>query len=397
MKVLVANLGSTSFKYRLYDMAGEEQLARGGVERIGSAESPCFVEIGGKKQELKASVPDHAVAVKQCLAQLTNPASGCLKDASEVAAIGFKAVHGGGISGVQRVTPEVLAAMEEMSQVAPAHNPPYIKAMRLLAEKLPQIPLVAAFETGFHATVPDRLRFYPAPHEWGEKLHIKRWGFHGASHRYIALRTAQILGRSDARIISCHLGGSNSLCAIKAGNSVATTMGMSPQSGLPHNNRVGDFDPFAIPLIMRAEGKTLEQVLDTLAEKSGLLGLSGVSGDIRDLEEAAAKGHARARLALDVFAAEIRRHLGGLFFELGGAEAIVFTGGIGENGSNIRTAVCTGLESIGIVLDPAKNASAKGECRISAEGSRTQLWIVPTNEELIVARQTMECLEKKGM
>jgi acetate kinase len=261
-----------------------------------------------------------------------------------------------------------------------------------LAEKLPQIPLVAAFETGFHATVPDHLRFYPAPYEWGEKLHIKRWGFHGASHRYIAQRTALILSRSDLKIISCHLGGSNSLCAIKDGKSVATTMGMSPQSGLPHNNRVGDFDPFAIPVIMRAEKKTLEQVLDTLAEKSGLLGLSGVSGDIRDLEEAAAKGHARARLALDVFAAEIRRHLGGLFFELGGADAIVFTGGIGENGVNVRTAVCSGLEGIGIALDPAKNTSAKGECRISKEGSKTQLWIVPTNEELIVARQTKEVL-----
>jgi acetate kinase len=393
MKVLVANLGSTSFKYRLFDMAGEKQLARGGVERIGSAESPCFVEIAGKRQELKTPVPDHAMAVQQCLGQLTDPSSGCLKDASEVAAIGFKAVHGGGISGVQRVTPQVLAAMEEMSQVAPAHNPPYIKAMRLLNEKLPQIPLVAAFETGFHATVPDHLRFYPAPYEWGEKLHIKRWGFHGASHRYIAERTAQILGRSDAKIISCHLGGSNSLCAIKDGQSVATTMGMSPQSGLPHNNRVGDFDPFSIPLIMRAEGKTLEQVLDTLAEKSGLLGLSGVSGDIRDLEEAAAKGHARARLALDVFAAEIRRHMGGLYFELGGADAIVFTGGIGENGVNTRTAVCSGLEGIGIDLDPALNASAKGECRISRDDSRTQLWIVPTNEELIVARQTKECLQ----
>ncbi|HUE74004.1 MAG TPA: acetate/propionate family kinase [Pirellulaceae bacterium] len=392
MKVLVANLGSTSFKYRLFDMAGEKQLARGGVERIGSAESPCFVEIAGKRQELKAPVPNHAVAVKQCLAQLTDDKTGCLKDASEVAAIGFKAVHGGGISGVQRVTPKVLAAMEKMSQVAPAHNPPYIKAMRLLAEKMPQIPLVAAFETGFHATVPDRLRFYPAPYEWGEKLHIKRWGFHGASHRYIAGRTTQLLGKTDARIISCHLGGSNSLCAIKDGKSVATTMGMSPQSGLPHNNRVGDFDPFAIPVIMRAEGKTLEQVLDTLAEKSGLLGLSGVSGDIRDLEEAAAKGHTLARLALDVFAAEIRRHLGGLFFELGGADAIVFTGGIGENGVNIRTAVCSGLEGIGLVLDPTLNASANGECRISAESSRTQLWIVPTNEELIVARQTKELL-----
>src|SRR6478752_2867947 len=393
MKVLIANLGSTSFKYRLFDMADERQLARGGVERIGSPESPCFVEIAGRKQELKASVPDHAVAVRQCLAQLTDPANGCLRSEKEVAAIGFKAVHGGRVSGVQRVTPDVLAAMEEMNLLAPAHNPPYIRAMRLLGEKLPEIPLVAAFETGFHNTIADKLRYYPVPHEWAEKWQIKRWGFHGASHRYIAQRTSQLLGRYDLRIISCHLGGSNSLCAIRGQQSVATTMGVSPQTGLPQNNRVGDFDPFAIPLIMQAEGLSLHQVLDTLAEKSGLLGLSGISGDIRDLEEAAAQGKARAKLALDVFVAEIRRHLGGMLVELGGLDVIVFTGGIGENGVNIRAGVCAGLEELGIALDPALNAKAKGEFRVSRDGGRVQVWVVPTNEELIVARQTKHLLE----
>src|SRR5436190_18325999 len=393
MKILVANLGSTSFKYRLFDMADERQLARGGVERIGSPESPCFVEIDGKKTELKAKVPEHAAAVRHCLTQLTNPGSGCLKSAGEVAAIGFKAVHGGRVSGVQRVTSDVLAAMEEMSLVAPAHNPPYIKAMRLLAEKLPEIPLVAAFETGFHATINDRLRYYPVPYSWAEKLNVKRWGFHGASHRYIAQRTSQLLGRYDLRIISCHLGGSNSLCAIRGQQSVATSMGMSPQTGLPHNNRVGDFDPFAIPLIMQAEGLSLHQVLDTLAEKSGLLGLSGISGDIRDLEEAAAAGKARAKLAIDVFVAEIRRHLGGMLIELGGVDCIVFTGGIGENCVGIRSGVCAGLEEFGISLNPALNAKAKGESRISGENNRVQVWTIPTNEELIVARQTKHVLE----
>lgn len=393
MKILVANLGSTSFKYRLFDMASEKQLARGGVERIGSPESPCFVEIGGKRTDLKASVPDHAVAVRTCLEQLTDPVSGCLKSADEVSAIGFKAVHGGRVSDVQRVTPDVLAAMEEMSPVAPAHNPPYIRAMRILAERLPEIPLVAAFETGFHNTIEDRLRTYPAPLEWAEQLHIRRWGFHGASHRFIGTRMGEILGRSDARVISCHLGGSNSICAIRGGKSVATSMGMSPQTGLPHNNRIGDFDPFAIPLIMKAENKTLEEVLHTLAEKSGLLGLSGISGDIRDLEDAAAAGKQRARLALDVFTSEIRRHLGGMLLELGGAEAIVFTGGIGENGVNTRTAVCHNLKELGIELDPAINASAKGECKISSASSKVQVWTIPTNEELIVARQTRQLLE----
>ncbi len=395
MKILVANLGSTSFKYRLFEMADERQLARGGIERIGSPESRCTVTIGDQRRETTARIADHAAAVRQCLGQLTDPEIGCLKEAAEVSAIGFKAVHGGAISGVQLVTPEVLAAMEEMAAVAPAHNPPSIAAMRLLGEKLPEIPLVAAFETGFHDTVPDRNRYYPAPYEWAEKMHVKRWGFHGASHRYIATRTAEILGRNDLRLISCHLGGSNSLCAIRGGKSVATSMGMSPQSGIAHNDRVGDFDPFAIPVIMQHTGQTLWQVLEDLAERSGLLGLSGVSGDVRDLEEAADKGNARARLALDVFTSDIRRALGAMLVELGGADAIVFTGGIGENGANIRAAVCGGLEELGIVLDAAANSSARGESKISSPQSRTQIWIVPTNEELIVARQTTQLLEEK--
>jgi acetate kinase len=393
MKILVANLGSTSFKYRLFDMTDERQLARGGIERIGSPQSKCVVEIGGRRQELTVAVRDHAEAVRRCLEQLTDPVSGCLQDAAEVAGIGFKAVHGGRISGVQRVTADVLAAMEEMNAVAPAHNPPYIAAMRQLAERLPNIPLVAAFETGFHATLADRQRYYAMPYDWAEKCHIKRWGFHGASHRYIATRTAQLLGRQDLRIVSCHLGGSNSLCAIRGGQSVATSMGMSPQSGLPHNNRVGDFDPFALPLIMQATGKTLEAVLSELGNQGGLLGLSGVSGDIRDLQDAANAGHARARLALDVFQAEIRRHLGGMLVALGGADVIVFTGGIGENRVEIRRAVCADLQELGIVLDDDANAAAKGECKISAPDSRVQIWIVPTNEELIVARQAKELLE----
>ena len=393
MKILVANLGSTSFKYRLFDMSDERQLARGGIERIGAKESPVFVEAGGRRRDLMAPVPDHAVAVRQCLEQLTDPVDGCLRDAAEVAAIGFKAVHGGRVSGVQRVTPDVLAAMEEMNQVAPAHNPPYIRAMRLLAERLPEIPLVAAFETGFHATAPDYIKHYPIPYEWAERYQVKRWGFHGASHRYIANRIADLLGREDLSVVSCHLGGSNSLCGIRGRLSVATTMGMSPQSGLPHNNRVGDFDPFALPIIMKATGQSLDQVLHDLAEKSGLLGLSGVSGDIRDLEEAASAGHARARLALDVFAAEIRRHLGGLLAELNGADVIVFTGGIGENARNVRTAVLGKLDRLGVRLDPERNASGRGEYRISADDSSTQVWVLPTNEELVVARQSCQLLQ----
>ena len=388
MKILVANLGSTSFKYRLLDMDNEHQLARGGIERIGSDESPCFVEIGSQRREETAPVPDHAVAVRQCLRQLTDPESGCLQSESEVAAIGFKAVHGGAVSGVQRVDTDLLAAMATMNQVAPAHNPPYIAAMRQLAEKLPEIPLVAAFETGFHQTVPDRLRYYGIPFEWSESLSIKRWGFHGASHRYIATRMSELADRDDLRVISCHLGGSSSLCAIRGLESVATSMGMSPQSGVPHNNRCGDFDPFALPLIMDATGKTLDETLEALANQGGLLGLSGVSGDVRDLEDAAAAGNERARLALDMFTSEVRRYLGGLLIELGGLDSLVFTGGIGENGQSVREAVCAGLSELGIQLDSHLNANVDGESCIHSSDSRTQIWVLPTNEELIVARQT---------
>lgn len=393
MKVLVANLGSTSFKYRLFDMANETQLARGSVERIGSSLSACVVEIGDQTKELEVPVPDHAVAVRQCLSQLTDTEMGCLESTADVAAIGFKAVHGGRYSDVQRVSEDVLVAMEEMNEVAPAHNPPYIAAMRLLAEKFPELPLIASFETGFHNTIEESLRNYAISQDWAERLHVKRWGFHGASHRYIACRTAELLGQEDLRVISCHLGGSNSLCAIRHGKSVATTMGMSPQTGLPHNNRVGDFDPFALPLLMKDSGHSLTQVLDTLANQSGLLGVSGVSGDIRDLEEAAAEGHERALLALELFAKEIRRHLGGLLLELGGAELIVFTGGIGENGTLVRERVCQNLQGLGIELDLQANSNARGEVQISSQDSQTQVWIIPTNEELIVARQAKQLLE----
>jgi acetate kinase len=394
MKVLVANLGSTSFKYRLFDMETETQLARGGVERIGSPMSRCNVEIAAYRGELEMPVPHHGVAVRACVQQLTDPQHGCIADPNEISAIGFKAVHGGRMQGVFRITEEVLQAMEEVSSVAPAHNPPYLAAMRQLAETVPDIPLVAAFETDFHRTIPDARKYYALPKAWTDALPIRKWGFHGASHRFIATRSAQLLGREDARVISCHLGGSSSLCAIHAGKSVATTMGMSPQTGLPQNNRVGDLDPFCLPMLMQHTGMNLEEMLKALSTKAGLEGLSGgVSGDIRDLETAADGGNADAQLALDVYVAEIRRQLGGMLVALGGVDALVFTGGIGENGARIRSAVCNELSELGITLDESRNTSSKGEVRLDTNNGRAQIWIIPTNEELIVARQTAGALK----
>lgn len=391
MKILVANLGSTSFKYRLFDMADERVLARGGVERIGSDQAKCFVEAGGKRTDATLSARDHAVAVRLCLQQLQEQR--CLASPTELAAIGFKAVHAQGISGVHRVDERVLAAMEAYNDVAPAHNPPYVAAMRLLARELPQIPLVAAFETGFHQTIAPAQKLYAVPLEWAEKHGVKRWGFHGASHRYIAGRTAELLGNPEARIISCHLGGSSSLCAISEGMSAANSMGMSPQTGMPQNNRVGDFDVFALPAIMRATGKSLEQVLDDLATRSGLLGLSGYN-DLRDIEADMAKGGPVSQQAFDVFVAAVRHYLGAYLLLLNGADAIVFTGGIGENSPRMREAICTNLDWLGIRLDPSANQTAKGEARIDASASRVQLWIMPTNEELVVARQSRDLLKE---
>lgn len=406
MKVLVANLGSTSFKYRLFDLPeeggaeGGRELARGGVERIGAAESRVYASLGsasGSPLEALLPVPDHAVALEAALGQLTGP-GGPLASVADLAAVGFKAVHGGRVSGVVRVTSDVLSAMEEMAAVAPAHNPPYVRAMRLLGERMPQVPLVAAFETGFHATIPARNALYAVPSEWVDRHLVRRWGFHGASHRFVAERLMSLVPTRPLRAISCHLGGSSSVCWIRDGRSVGTSMGMSPQSGLPQNNRAGDFDAFALVHVAKATGRSFEDLLGELSGKSGLAGMSGTSGDMRDLEAAAAAGSERARTAIDVYVASIRHWLGAGIVELGGIDAIAFAGGIGENSPLTRAAVLAGLEELGIAIDPAANAAkGSGERRIGSPSARVGVWVVPTNEELIVARQARDLLaEAKG-
>ena len=395
MKILVANLGSTSFKYRLYQLEGasEHLLARGGIERIGSVNAKVVFKSAKAETEMVRPITDHGEAVQICLDQLVDPTSGVLERASEVAAIGFKAVHARNLTGVHRVNEAVLTAMEAFADVAPAHNPPYTKAMRMLAERFPALPLVAAFETGFHRTIPEANQRYAIPEEWATRFGVRRWGFHGASHRYIAGRMAQLLGRDDLKLISCHLGGSSSLCAIRSGKSVACSLGMSPQSGLPHNNRVGDFDVFALPVLLRETGKSLDEILDILANGSGMEGVSESGRDLRDIEAAADAGSAQAQLALDMFINSVRHYLGAHLVELGGADAIAFTGGIGENSTRIRSGVCRDLGWFGIELDPSANASGECERRVSTANSRVQVWTVPTNEEIVVARLAKELLE----
>jgi acetate kinase len=378
-------------------MDSEAVLARGRVERIGEELSPCTIDVGGVKYSRDVAVADHAVAVRQCLDQLVSSDSGVLSNVNEVAAIGFKAVHAAGISGVQFVDMKLLDAMEEFNNLLPAHNPPYIKSMRNIAEQLPDIPLIAAFETDFHKTIPPRNRYYGVPFEWAEKHDIIRYGFHGASHRYISTRIAQLLERRDLKVISMHLGGSSSLCAINAGESVAASMGTSPQTGLFHGSRCGDFDPFVVPYLMRKLSKSQEEVLNILATKSGLLGLSGVAADLRDVINAAKNGNKRAELAVEVLVGYIRLYLGGYIVELGGADVLVFTGGIGENNYEIREKVVANLKPLGIIIDQDKNKQTNGtESPIHSTNSTTQIWIVPTNEEIIVARQCVEKLTERN-
>ncbi|MBM3955283.1 MAG: acetate/propionate family kinase [Planctomycetes bacterium] len=410
MKILVANLGSTSFKYRLFELpdsaahgahGAEVELARGGVERIGAEESRVYATatVPGRepvKLEAVQRVPDHGVALEAALAQLTTP-GGALESVGDVAAVGFKAVHGGRYSGVVRVDDDVLAAMEEMAEVAPAHNPPYVKAMRTVRQRLGGVPLVAAFETAFHTTIPPRNGLYAVPTSWVEEHHVRRYGFHGASHRYVATRLLDLVPTRPLRAISCHLGGSSSVCWLHDGRSVGTSMGMSPQSGLPQNNRAGDLDPFAILHVARRTGRDFGDLLAELSGRAGLAGMSGTSGDMRDLEEAAAAGNDRARTAIEVYVASIRHWLGAGLVELGGLDCIAFAGGIGENAPAIRAAVLAGLADLGIAIDPEANtAPASGERPIHQPRSRVAVWVIPTNEELVVARQTRECLAEGG-
>ncbi len=363
MLVLVANLGSTSFKFKLLDMEQNgETIARGGYERIGQAGSPFKT---------------HGDVIDVILKELPKSPD----------AIGFKAVHGGPISGAVRVTDEVLTIQEQFADVAPAHNPPYIAAMRAFRAKLPNIPQVAAFETAFHQTIPLSRQIYAIPAEWTDKLGIRRYGFHGASHRYIATRMKEI--RPEARrIISCHLGGSCSITAIQDGKSVANSFGMTAQSGVPHNNRVGDFDTFALLKLLKQK-LTLDEIFKKLGKEGGMLGMSGgISPDMRDIEKAAAEGNAKAKIALEAFIESVRGFIGNYLVVLGGCDALVFTGGIGENGAAIREAICRNLDWAGITLDPVKNSVRGREEKISSVESDAEIWILPTNEELIVARQT---------
>lgn len=394
MLILVANLGSTSFKCKLFTMDADSQsvVAQGAVDRVGLSDSAWRVTVGSKQARGTVDLADHAAAIDLLLKQLIDLEA--VKSVQDVEAIGFKAVHGGEISGAVRVDERVIETMEQFADVAPQHNPPYVAAMKAFRRMLPDVPQVAAFETAFHQTIPLARQVYGVPYEWIETMGIRRYGFHGASHRYIATRMAQ-LAPEARRLISCHLGGSSSISAIEDGRSEANSFGMTCQTGLFHSSRVGDFDTFALLKLLKS-GMSLDEVWSVLGKQAGLAGLSGVSSDMREVEEAASLGDRRARLAIDAFVESCRHYIGAYLAVLNGADAVVFTGGIGQHGRAIRAAICAEMSYAGLRLDDAKNRDADGdtETRLEDSSSCVAVWVVPTNEELIVARQTAQVLEQ---
>jgi len=379
-RILVLNLGSTSFKLKLYEMDGatEDMLATGHVESIGGP-GTYKLQAGGQQRAGECAAASHMDALALLLNAMDELGLSIRMETLD--AIGYKAVHGGNLSGALPVDEALLAEMERMVPFAPAHNTVYLRMMCSIREKYPQAVQIACFETAFHATVPPERVLYGVPREWADKLGIRRYGFHGSSHSYIAWKMAR-LAPEKRRVISAHLGGSSSLCAIQDGRSIATTMGATPQSGLFQNNRVGDLDVFCLPALVSEFG-SLENALARLACEGGLLGLSGVSGDLRAVEEAAAQDDTRAQLALEAFADGVAGYTGMLTAYLGGLDALVFTGGIGLNGALMRERIVGKLAFLQAKLDKA----APGfEGRVSAPDSGIDIWVLETNEELMVAR-----------
>ena len=398
MKILVANVGSTSFKHKLFDLPGETILAEGGIERIGDAESPVQGRIGEREYQDTLPIPDYPTAIEEIMRRLTASDNAPLGDPAELDAVGFKTVHLRGEPGTHLLTEDILQQMADYNDLAPAHNPPYIDAIRIFRQLYPGLPLVGLFEPAFHSTLPDYAYIYSVPYAWYENHGVRKYGFHGASHRYISERVPQVLDRpvEGLRIISCHLGGSSSLCAIADGRSVDTSMGLSAQDGIINSTRNGSIDPFVIPFIMDREGLSTDEVRRVLTKESGLLGISGISGDMRDLEEAEQAGSDRARLAIEAFCYGVKKQIGAYTAALGGLDALAFAGGIGERGERVRRRICDGLEFLGIHLDPERNASGPPERIVSRTESPVKILLIKTDEERVVARAVASCLEAHG-
>ncbi len=394
MKVIVCNIGSSSLKFQLLEMATESILAQGHMERVGSNESTIVYSAGEKKiHETQTPLPSQRDAVQHMLNFLVAPNYGILKSLDEIDAVGFKTIQAGDKNGSVLLTQEVLDAMEYYRDLAPAHNPPYLSAIYMFRELLPKTPLVGVFEPGFHTQAPDYAKIYGTPYEWIEKYGVKKYGYHGASHRFVTGETVRLLNlpQDDHKIISCHLGGSSSLCAFKNGIAVDTSMGFTPQSGLIQGTRIGDLDPYVLPYVMDKKEISLEDALKECSKNAGLAGLSGTSGDMRDINEAIASGSKRALLARNKFIYDIKRYIGEFLVLMEGLDAITFTGGIGNKDADLRKEVLASLEFLGCQLDQTQNE--QHATTISTASSEIKVLVVKTNEEIVVARETVKVVE----
>lgn len=389
MKVLAANVGSTSLKFKLFEMPEETALCEAKIERVGSRDKAIFAYgslVTGKHYRLEGQcIPDYTTGIRMFLEALVSGEYGVIKSVGEIDRIGFKTVLSKGFYGVHELTDAVMDGMRDYLFIAPVHNAAYLEAIGQFNNLLPDVPKIGVFETAFHTTIPIERRIYGVPYEWYEKYGLMRMGYHGASHGYIAQESCAY-GKAG-RVISCHLGGSCSVCAIQDGRSVDTSFGFSLQSGLIHANRTGDADPYMIPFL-KSEGLSAEEIEDGLSKHGGLLGISGVSNDMRDLQSAAESGNERARLAVDAFVSGIIKQIGAFYAELGGLDQLVFTGGIGEHSAFVRNAVCSQLRHLGIELDEEKNSASESVGVVSAAGSEVLVTVIPANEELGVARET---------
>ena len=393
MKSLVINCGSSSLKYQLFDMADESVLAKGLVERIGLPGSILIHRPGEGKVEIKEDIANHAKAISLVLNALTDKQHGVVGSLDEIASIGHRVVHGGeAFSGSVLITDDVMKALEANVELAPLHNPPNIMGINACVELMPKTPQVGVFDTAFHQTMPAEAYIYALPYEFYEKYKVRRYGFHGTSHRFVTERAIAMLGKpaAETKIVTCHLGNGASLAAVQGGKSIDTSMGLTPLEGLVMGTRSGDLDPAIIEFIMKKENIDINEMNNVLNKKSGVLGISGVSSDFRDIEAEAEKGNKRAQLALDRFAYVVKKYIGSYAAALDGVDALVFTAGLGENSASMRAIICGGLSFLGIEIDPDKNKIRGEEIEITKPGSKTKVFVIPTNEELMIARDTVE-------
>ena len=399
MKILVLNCGSSSIKYKLYNMDDESVLAQGGVERIGLDEAFLKLTLpNGEKKTLMHDMPDHKEGVNFVFQTLLSKEYGAIKSLDEIDAVGHRIVQGGDLFEKSCiVTKEVEDGIESLCDLAPVHNAGHLKGIRAVDHLMPTVPQVTVFDNAFHSTMPDYAYLYAVPYELYEKYHVRRYGFHGTSHRYVSHRLAELLGKDikDLKIITCHIGNGASVAAIKDGKVMDTSMGLTPLAGVMMGSRSGDIDASAVTYIMEKLGKKPQEMADYLNKESGVLGISGISSDMRDVENAANEGNERAKLALKMYFYRIKKYIGAYAAAMGGVDAIAFTAGVGENQIDMRKESCDGLEFLGIKIDDAKNNTRGKEAEISTDDSKVKVWVVPTDEEIVIARDTMNLVQNK--